>query len=258
MSTSQPPATQLRNMTWKTVKDLSVEVAILPWGATEAHNYHLPFGTDTIQAEHIAGIAADKAAAAGASVVVLPAIPYGLHTQQRDLALTMNLTSTSQAIILNDLIQSLEDAGVSKLLILNGHGGNDFKQMIRELQAETSVFLCTTNWWTLVDQENYFERSGDHAGELETSVMMHIVPYLVRPLSEAGSGKDRKFKIEALKERSVWAPRQWTQVTEDTGVGDPSRSTAEKGAAFVADVTEKLAAFLVDLSAADLSDMYES
>ena len=67
MSTSQPPATQLRNMTWKTVKDLSVEVAILPWGATEAHNYHLPFGTDTIQAEHIAGIAADKAAAAGAS-----------------------------------------------------------------------------------------------------------------------------------------------------------------------------------------------
>ena len=163
MSTSQPPATQLRNMTWKTVKDLSVEVAILPWGATEAHNYHLPFGTDTIQAEHIAGIAADKAAAAGASVVVLPAIPYGLHTQQRDLALTMNLTSTSQAIILNDLIQSLEDAGVSKLLILNGHGGNDFKQMIRELQAETSVFLCTTNWWTLVDQENYFERSGDHA-----------------------------------------------------------------------------------------------
>ena len=87
---------------------------------------------------------------------------------------------------------------------------------------------------------------------------MHIVPDLVRPLSEAGSGKDRKFKIEALKERSVWAPRQWTQVTEDTGVGDPSRSTAEKGAAFVADVTEKLAAFLVDLSAADLSDMYES
>ncbi|NQV73512.1 creatininase family protein [bacterium] len=245
-------------MTWKTVKDLSVEVAILPWGATEAHNYHLPFGTDTIQADHIAAVAAEKAVGGGASVIVLPAIPYGLHTQQRDLALTMNLTTTSQAIILNDLIQSLEDAGVNKLLILNGHGGNDFKQMIRELQAETSVFLCTTNWWTVVDQENYFERSGDHAGELETSVMMHIVPDLVRPLSEAGSGKDRKFKIAALKERSVWAPRQWTQVTEDTGVGDPSRSTAEKGAAFVADVTEKLAAFLIDLSAADLSDMYES
>ena len=257
MSNQTPSRTQLREMTWKTVKDLSTEVAILPWGATEAHNYHLPFGTDTIQAEYIAAVAAEKAAQGGVSVIVLPAIPYGLHTQQRDLALTMNLTTTSQAIILNDLMQSLEDAGVNKLLILNGHGGNDFKQMIRELQAESPIFLCTANWWTMVDQENYFERSGDHAGELETSVMMHIAPDLVRPLSEAGSGKDRKFKIQALRERTVWAPRQWTQVTKDTGVGDPTRATAEKGAAFVADVTEKLAAFLMDLSAADTSDMYE-
>jgi len=239
------------------VKDRDVEVAILPWGATEAHNYHLPYGTDTIQAEHIAGLAAEKAAAGGASVVVLPAIPYGIHTQQRDLALTLNLSTTTQAIILNDLMQSLEDAGVSKLFILNGHGGNDFKQMIRELQAESPLFLCTANWWTMVDQENYFERSGDHAGELETSVMMHVAPSLVRPLTEAGSGKDRKFKIKALRERSVWAPRQWSQVTEDTGVGDPSKSTAEKGAAFVADVTEKIATFLIELSAADVSDMYQ-
>jgi creatinine amidohydrolase len=249
--------TQLRDMTWNTVRMASFEVAILPWGATEAHNYHLPFGTDTIQVEAIAAEAADKAVQNGASVVVLPAVPFGVHTQQRDLPLTINMNPSTQVAVLSDIIQSLEDAGIGKLLVLNGHGGNDFKQMIRELQAETSVFLCAANWWTMISALDYFEHVGDHAGELETSVMMHYEPDLVRPLSEAGPGTDRRFKIDALRDKSVWAPRQWTQVTEDTGVGDPYKSTASKGASFALAVTDKLAKFLIDLSASDPNDMYE-
>ena len=244
-------------MTWKTVQSANFEVAILPWGATEAHNYHLPYGTDTIQAENIAIIAAEKATQSGASVVVLPAIPYGVHTQQRDIPMTMNLNPSTQAIVLSDLIQSLEDAGVGKLIVLNGHGGNDFRQMIREIQADSSVFLCAANWWTVVSGKDYFEHVGDHAGELETSVMMHIAPDLVSPLADAGSGEDRQFKISALRDRSVWAPREWTQVTVDTGVGDPSKSSPNKGASFVEAVTNELAQFIVELSAADTSDMYE-
>lgn len=258
MSKSGSPDTVLlTEMTWKTVQSANFEVAILPWGATEAHNYHLPYGTDTIQVEHIALEAAEKATQRGASVVVLPAIPFGVHTQQRDIPLTLNLNPSTQAMVLSDLIQSLEDAGIGKLIILNGHGGNDFKQMIREIQADSSVFLCTANWWSIVSGKDYFEHVGDHAGELETSVMMHISAELVAPLSEAGEGNDRQFKIAALRNRSVWAPREWTQVTSDTGVGNPSKSSPNKGSSFVEAVTNELAQFIAELSAADTSDMYE-
>ena len=117
--------------------------------------------------------------------------------------------------------------------MLNGHGGNDFRQLLRELQAEfPAVFLCTVNLFHVVDRQQFFSAAGDHADELETSAMLHIAPHLIRPLSEAGPGVGRPFRIRALREWA-WAQRQWSQVTTDTGVGNPAAATAEKGAAFL-------------------------
>lgn len=248
--------TRLTHLTWADIKDREIEIAILPWGATEAHNLHLPHATDTWQADAVARMAAGKAAVLGARVVVLPTVPFGVHTQQRDIRMTLNMNPSTQAMLLQDLVGSLEDAGVPKLLIVNGHGGNDFRQMIRELQAGTGVFLCTTNWWTLGEADRVFDEPGDHAGELETSVMMHLHPDAVRPLEEAGDGRENKFRIEAFRKRRVWAPRFWSQVSEDTGVGNPAKATADKGRVFLEDVTDELAAFLVELDAADLEDLY--
>jgi creatinine amidohydrolase len=112
--------------------------------------------------------------------------------------------------------------------------------MIRELQPKTTVFLCTVNWWQAVDPKPYFTEPGDHAGELETSILLHYTPALVRPLGEAGDGRERKFTVPGLRERWVWAQREWTRVTTDTGVGNPKDATAEKGAKFAAAVTEKI------------------
>jgi creatinine amidohydrolase len=92
---------------------------------------------------------------------------------------------------------------------------------------------------------------------METSVMLHAAPELVGPLSDAGPGAARQFKLRGLRERWVWAPRSWTRVTDDTGVGDPRGATAEQGARFVAAVTERIASFLAELAAADLNDLYE-
>ena len=166
------------------------------------------------------------------------------------------MNPSAQAMLLQDLGGSIEEAGGPKLLVGNGHGGNDFRQMIRELQAGTGVFLCTTNWWTLGEADRIFDEPGDHAGELETSVMMHLHPDAVRPLTEAGDGHEKKFKIEGFRKRRVWAPRFWSQVSEDTGVGNPAKSTADKGRVFLEDVTDELAAFLVELDAADVEDLY--
>jgi creatinine amidohydrolase len=247
----------LAETTWKTVDATPYEVAILPWGATEAHNYHLPYGTDVVQAERVAIRAAERAWNRGARVVVLPTVPFGVNTMQLDIKLCINMNPSTQAALLADVVGSLDQQRIHKLLLLNGHGGNDFRQIIRELQPKTRVFLSTINWWSCVDVDRFFSDRGDHAGEPETSAKLHIAPELVRPLSEAGPGKARASRLTGIREGWAWAPRRWTQVTADTGIGDPSKATAEKGEAYVNAAVAKIADFLVELAEVDLEDLYK-
>ena len=247
----------LNELTWKTVRDARYEVAVLPWGATEAHNLHLPYSTDNIETERIAALAAGHAWQLGARVVVLPVVPFGVNTLQLDIPLCLNLNPSTQALLLRDLATALAGQGVRKLVILNGHGGNDFRQIIRELQPAVSLFLCCVNWYQVVDSKLFFSDQGDHAGELETSVMLHVAPELVRPVSDAGPGRARRFKIAGLRDGLAWAPRRWRQVTDDTGVGNPAAATAEKGRKYVEAVSEKVGGFLVELARADTEQMYE-
>lgn len=247
----------LNELTWKAVRDGRYEVAVLPWGATEAHNFHLPYATDNIETEAIAARAAERAWEQGAKVVVLPIVPFGVNTGQLDIPLCINMNPSTQALVLRDVAMALAGQGIPKLVILNGHGGNDFRQMIRELQPQVSLFLCTINWYQVVDPKAYFSDLGDHAGELETSVMQHVAPELVLPLSEAGSGKAKAFKIAGFREGWAWAPRKWREVTDDTGVGNPAAATAEKGQRYVDAVSAKIGAFFVDLARADTTKLYE-
>ena len=246
----------LAETNWKSVASTSYQVAVLPWGATEAHNLHLPYATDNIQSERLAAESARLAWEAGARVVVLPAVPFGVNTGQLDIPLCLNMNPSTQAALLADLVHALDAQGIRKLVIFNGHGGNDFKQMIRELQPRTRVFLAALNWYKVVDPAPYFTDLGDHAGELETSVMLHLAPELVLPLDEAGDGRERRPRIAALREGWAWAPRRWTQVSADTGVGNPHAATAEKGARFADAVVRRVAGFLVELAAADTADLY--
>ncbi|WP_201979639.1 creatininase family protein [Hymenobacter rubidus] len=248
----------LAETTWKSVQENNYEVVVLPWGATEAHNYHLPYATDNVQADHVAAEAARKAWEQGAKVVVLPCVPFGVNTGQLDITLNINMNPSTQLAILRDVVQVLARQRIPKLVVLNGHGGNDFRQMLRELQAEfPTVFLSTLNWFRAADRNQYFTAPGDHADELETSTMLHIVPDLVSPLAEAGSGAARQFRIAALRQGWAWAQRAWSQVTADTGVGNPAAATAEKGAAFLEAVTTNIGQFLVELAAANPQDLYE-
>lgn len=248
----------LAETTWRTIKSTPYEVAILPWGATEAHNYHLPFGTDVYESDHIAAESARIAWELGAKVIVLPTLPFGVNTTQLDLKLTINMNPSTQAAVLRDVIDSLSRQKIRKLVILNSHGGNDFKQMIREFKPQfPDIFICTVNWYQVLDQKGFFEEKDDHAGEMETSVMLQIHPDLVLPLSEAGHGGSKKFKLRGLRERWVWTPREWTKATSDTGVGNPQKATAEKGRHYLAALTQQIAEFLNELAASDPNDLYE-
>jgi creatinine amidohydrolase len=241
---------------YRDLRDAHFEVALLPWGATEPHNLHLPYGTDIVESTAIASASALLAAQEGAQVAVLPPIPFGVNTGQMDLPLTINMNPSTQLSVLEDVASSIDAHGIPKFVILNGHGGNDFRQMIREIQAKHRTYLCTVDWFRSVNKARFFEEPGDHADEMETSLMMHIAPRLVLPLEESGRGSVKVHRIRAFREGWAWAPRPWTKVSADSGAGNPRKATAEKGSAYFTAVTRAIADFLVALSAADIKDLY--
>ncbi|MGA9119195.1 MAG: creatininase family protein [Bacteroidota bacterium] len=250
-------AVNLRFAHYAQLKEALFDVAVLPWGATEAHNYHLPYGTDIMESDHLAAASAEVAAKRGARILVLPTVPFGVNTGQLDIPYTINMNPSTQCTLLKDVIGSLERHGIPKLVIFNSHGGNDFKQMIRELQPGTRMFLCTLNWYKALNLNDFFDKPGDHADEMETSVMLHIAPAHVLPLTVAGEGKEHKMLVQGFTEGWAWAPRQWTRATADTGVGDPRLATVEKGRKFFEAVTEKAGSFLAQLAATHNDEMYE-
>ena len=256
IDTLADPGVILAEAAYRDIRGARFEVAVLPWGATEPHNLHLPYGTDIVETAHIAAASARLAAETGARVTVLPIIPFGVNTGQMDLPLTINMNPSTQLAILEDVASSIDAHGVPKLVILNGHGGNDFRQMIREIQGKHRTYLCTLDWFRSVSRSRFFEEPGDHADEMETSLMMHIAPQLVLPLEESGHGSVKVHRIRAFREGWAWAPRPWTKVSADTGAGDPRKSTAEKGSAYFTAVTQLIADFLIELSAADANDLY--
>ena len=258
MTDAGPPRPYvLGDCTWSDIRSARFEVAVLPWGATEAHNTHLPYATDTIETESVAIAAAGVAWRRGGRVLVLPPIPFGVNTGQREVPFCLNMMPSTQTAVLRDLLPSLQAHGIRKLVILNGHGGNDFRQVIRELQPSTSIVLAQVNWYQVVAPSAFFDEPGDHAGELETSITLHLRPDLVRPLGTAGAGKARSHRISAFRDGWAWMLRPWTKVTDDTGVGNPVRSTSAKGSAYFGAVTEKLGAFLSEFAAADPAGLFE-
>jgi creatinine amidohydrolase len=248
----------LEETNWKNVKNSKYEVAVLPWGATEPHNYHLPYGTDSIETAAIAAGSAEKAWKKGAKIMVLPVIPLGVQNAgQIELPFCLHTRPSTQRIILEDIVRALYNQGLRKLVIMNGHGGNDFKPVIRELMPQfPGMFIALNEWFKMLRNQDYFEEKGDHAGEMETSIIMHYFPGLVLPLEMAGDGSTKNIRLEGLINRTAWSPRHWDKLTADTGVGDPHKATAEKGKRFVEELTNIIADFFVELSECDINELY--
>ncbi len=218
----------------------------------------MPYSADVIESENITASAAEIAYKQGAKIIVLPSIAYGVNTGQTDIKLDMNINPSTQAAILNDIIEVLYRQKIYKLLIVNGHGGNDFKPMLRELGLKyPKMFLSFCNWFYALPKEKYFDNNGDHADEMETSLLLYLAPQFVLPLNEAGTGKAKKIKVKGILEGWAWTERKWSSVTEDTGIGNPTKATKEKGEKYFIDVVDKAAQLFIDIANADLNDLYE-
>lgn len=248
----------LAETNWKALKDADFDLAVLPWGATEAHNYHLPYATDVFEADAVAAESARIAWEKGGKVIVLPTIPFGVNTGQTDIFLDINLNPTTQLAILKDVCTVLNRQGIHKLMILNSHGGNNFKPLVRELGLHfPEMLVCFTNWFQAMDKSQYFDHEGDHADEMETSLILHLKPELVLPREEWGSGTAKKHRIKAFREGWAWTERKWSAVSEDTGIGDPRQASAEKGRRFLEDVTQKMGELMYEIAITEEGEWYE-
>jgi len=246
----------LRETTYPRILELQPTVAVLPWGATEAHGHHLPYATDVLQAEAFASRAAEIAVEKGGRPVVLPAIPFGNNAQQLDQAATVHLSSSTAFAVLRDITRSMKSQGIDRLLIVNSHGGNEFRPAVRDLQLETGVLIVVADFFRMLPdlRARLFTAPGDHADEMETSLMLHLVPHLV-DMEAAGRGERRPFDITALEQPGVWSPRPWSAVHPDTGSGDPRGATAAKGGEFFEAVSGAMAEVIVGLSDAQRGDL---
>ena len=235
------------------------QVAVLPFGATEPHNLHMPYGTDNFQLEIIGARACEHAYRAGAKVLLLPTIPYGVNTNHLKVpgALACSVTPTTLLHVLTDLVDALERQGIRKLVLLNGHGGNELKPLTRELHHRTQVFLCVCDWYRVAADKyaQIFKEPGEHADEIETSLGLAFFPDLMKP-ELADDGAARPTRFEAINRGWVSITRPWHLVTKNTGLGNPAAATAEKGTRLVDVVVERLGRFLIELAAAPMDAMF--
>lgn len=250
---------ELARQTHAVVRDIPWQVALLPFGATEAHNLHMPYGTDTLQVEELARRACAQAWDLGGRVALLPAMPFGVNTNHLKIpgGLACSVTPTTLLAIISDLVEALSLQGVKKLVLLNGHGGNELKPLTRQLHHRTDVFLCVCDWFRMAADlyPTLFEKPGEHADEVETSLGLAFFPDLLHP-ELADDGAARPSRFEAINRGWVSITRPWHLVSRNTGLGDPRPATPEKGRKLMDLLAERLGNFLAQLAQAEQDDSF--
>lgn len=240
----------LISATWGDIQHKSYDIVLLPWGAVEPHNYHLPYLTDCYLSYHIARDCAENLRHRNVKCMVMPPVYFGSQNPgQWNKPFCIHTKTETQKAILTDIVTSLHTQGFRKLVLINGHGGNTFKPFIRDLAMSfPDFYVVVVDWWSVVPTEGYFEEHpDDHAGEQETSVLLHYRPDLVQ-LDKAGDGVVAPCKISGIDKKTGWMPRNWDEVSTDTGIGNPRKSSAEKGKKYADAVVAKISELLKELA----------
>jgi len=244
------------------VRHRDYEVAVLPLGAIEPHNLHLPYGMDLFEGDLIGEKICEAAWEQGGKVVLLPTIPYGTQTNQREFPFAMNLNPSTLGAVIADLVETLVRQGLLKIVLLNGHGGNDLKGVLRELYGKSPAKLFLCNWYQvyLDVYHEIFQERDDHAGEMETSLALAYWPELVARRDDgtltADEGRTASSRFEAVNRGWVSITRPWHLLTTNAGAGNPHAAAADKGRRVVEILVDRLARFLVELSAATLDERF--
>lgn len=202
--------------------DRSADVAVLPVGSFEQHGGHLPLATDTLIAAAIARrIARDYA------LFLLPPLTFGCSHEHADFAGSVSISSTTMHTIINDVVESLALAGIAKLVVVNGHGGNYFiSNIVQEANVEHRRMLLfpQRTEWTQARLASGLETGNHedmHGGEAETSILLAECPEVVR-----ASYRDSDFTVS---ERPYLLTVGVSGYSKSGVIGRPSLASADKG-----------------------------
>ena len=233
------------------------EVAVLPTGAIEPHNRHLPQGQDFRHTNYVARESCRLAWDECESVICLPTLPYGVDCNLMAFPMAIHVSQAALDAMVREIIESLLAHGIRKIVILNGHGGNDFIPLIRQIQCDLDVHVFLCDWWT-VGRDKYdeiFDRPDDHAGQLETSVAMALYPELVEP-DVAGDGKTRDFLFEAINKGWIKTSRRFDRLNDHCASGDPTGAAPERGQAYLQLVCGRISRFLAELATTPIDETF--
>ena len=237
-----------------------VDVALLPVGAIEQHGPHLPLDTDAFDANHLAKLVASRCS--DPKPVVLPLIPYGVSYHHDEFIGTISIKNNTLATMVYEIGMSASRNGVTKLVIINGHGGNDpaLHFAAQEINRDAHMFVCVDSGETSdVDIDSMIDTPNDvHAGEIETSTSLASRPELVdmssaKPLIPEFSSRYLDF---TSKRGITWYA--FTKKISESGVmGDPTKATAEKGKKMWEVMTRHLVEFVEELKQMTLDEIFQ-
>jgi creatinine amidohydrolase/Fe(II)-dependent formamide hydrolase-like protein len=252
----------LGELTWPEAQERfgEVDVALLPVGATEQHGPHLPLDSDAFDADYLARRVAETCQ--DPRPIVLPLIPYGVSYHHEDFSGTISINPETLSQLVYDIGMSVVRHGVTKLLIVNGHGGNSpaLHFAAQMINRDAHIFTCVDTGETS-DPDIYAlaETPNDvHAGEIETSTTLATRPHLVR-LHEA-----RKFVprfssryLNFSSKRSVGWYAHTSKISPSGTLGDPTKGAREKGERMWEQMIRHLVAFVEDLKRLSLDEIYQ-
>ena len=220
-------------------------VGLLIFGACENHGDHMPFGSDFIMPFELAK---RVAARYGKKMVIFPPIPYGVSSHHKDFFMTVSFEPDTMINVIRDILQSLINNNIRRILIINGHDGNiapiELASRIIKERNPKVVISCLESWWTLVgsidkDLFDVWEGLG-HGGEAETSAMLAVRPDLV---NMAVAPKDVIPKLPD-NVRIYW---KFNELTETGATGAPRKATRTKGDRIISILENVLLAFILDM-----------
>lgn len=248
-------------MTTREVADLDAGrvIVVLPVAAIESHGPHLPLAVDACINEGIIARALELAPAA-LPLSVLPMLSVGKSDEHDGFAGTLTARAETLLALWAEIGESVARAGVRKILIFNSHGGQPQVAEIvaGELRRRFDMLAVSVNWFDFGLPDNLFPetelRHGIHGGAVETSLMLHLRPDLVR-LDLAGNFRSRGEDMAGRwRHLSVDGPGRLAWRTEDLNaegaLGDATLASADKGRAILEHAATKLIELLTEIDQA--------
>jgi len=242
--------------------DPEATVALLPVAATEQHGPHLPLSTDAVINDAIVRAALERVAGP-AALLVLPPQNVGLSPEHTSFAGTLSIRDATLLDAWTDLGRSVARTGVRKLIVFNTHGGQKSLIDLLAMRLRTELGMLTVRatyfaFGALPDLFDPKEIVHDiHGGEVETSLMLHLRPDLVRTsaLTDfAGLPHDLGAKNRLLgAEKPVGIGWRAEDLNPAGACGNAGRADGRRGAQHLAYLAERLAALIGEVAATPLT-----